>query len=318
MQKQLLREKRLLTHQHIRLASGAGPTFGVDDIACAAATHLGIWEDIGLTVDWTPAQGGVKAMGKILDGEVDAAYGGLGPVLQLRAQGKPLRIIASMARALAQNLVVQPHISSLADLKGASWAVDGIGALSHHMARSIIAELPMSDDDIKWRVTGPPPERIAELLSGEADVSLIRVEEALALTGDTTNDLKMLLGFAEMKDLVPVQPHGVLATTESYELAEPEKLQKLALGIVTASRRLNEDFDAFLKTFEHYVSVRLAPEQIETIWQQEQKSQGFAVDGEMSNEHWDKQLAAFAKLNPNLPMLERADILAVQFVKDLA
>ena len=79
-------------------------------------------------------------MNKILDGEVDAAYGGLGPVLQLRSQGHPMRIIASMARALAQNLVVQPHIKSTADLKGASWAVDGIGALSHHMARSIVAK----------------------------------------------------------------------------------------------------------------------------------------------------------------------------------
>lgn len=306
-----------MAHQHIRLASGAGPTFGVDDIACAAATHLGIWEDIGLTVDWTPALGGVKAMGKILDGEVDAAYGGLGPVLQLRAQGKPLRIIASMARALAQNLVVQPHISTVNDLKGASWAVDGMGALSHHMARSIVAELPMSDGDIKWRVTGPPPERIAELLSGQADVSLIRVEEALALAGDASNDLKILLGFAELKELVPVQPHGVLATTESYEQTEPEKMQKLSKGIVTASRQLNEDFDAFLKTFEHYVSVKLAPQQIETIWQQEQKSQGFAVDGEMSDGHWDKQLAAFARLNPDLPKLERTDILAVQFVQAL-
>ena len=176
-----------MAEHHMRLASGAGPTFGVDDIACAAASHLGLWEDAGLIVEWIPAFGGVKAMNKILDGEVDAAYGGLGPVLQLRSQGHPMRIIASMARALAQNLVVQPHIKSTADLKGASWAVDGIGALSHHMARSIVAKLPIIDDDIKWRVTGPPPERIAELLSGQADVSLIRVEEALALTNEPDN-----------------------------------------------------------------------------------------------------------------------------------
>ena len=34
----------------IRLAAGSGPTFGVDDLSCAAATHLGLWEDEGLDV----------------------------------------------------------------------------------------------------------------------------------------------------------------------------------------------------------------------------------------------------------------------------
>jgi carbamoyl-phosphate synthase small subunit len=38
----------------MRLAAG-GPTFGVDDLACAAATHLGFWTDEGLDVAWTPA-----------------------------------------------------------------------------------------------------------------------------------------------------------------------------------------------------------------------------------------------------------------------
>jgi ABC-type nitrate/sulfonate/bicarbonate transport system substrate-binding protein len=306
-----------MAQHHIRLASGAGPTFGVDDIACAAATHLGLWEEAGLIVDWTPALGGIKAMGKILDGEVDAAYGGLGPVLQLRAQGNPLRIVASMARALAQNLVVQPHIKTTDDLKGASWAIDGIGALSHQMARSIVAELPITDEDIRWRVTGPPPERIADLLSGAADVSLIRVEEALALTSDPGNDLKMLLGFVDLKTLVPVQPHGVLATTNAYETVEPEKLTMLAKGIVAASRLLNSDFNAFLSTYEKYVSVQLAPKEIERIWQQECQSHGFAVDGEMTAQHWTKQLAAFAALNPSLPRLELSDVLASQFVDSI-
>ena len=34
----------------IRLAAGSGPTFGVDDLACAAATFLGCWEDENLDV----------------------------------------------------------------------------------------------------------------------------------------------------------------------------------------------------------------------------------------------------------------------------
>lgn len=298
----------------IRLAAGSGPTFGVDDLACAAATHLGCWEEQGLSVTWTPAQGGIKAMQMALSGAVDAAYGGLGPVLQLRAQGEPLRIVASMARALAQNLVVQSPIKDAKELRGAVWAVDGIGALSHHMARCIIDALGIGDEEIDWKVLGPPPERIEGLLSGTVDASLIRVEEALALKSDDSNALHILLGFADLKELVPVQPHGVLATTEEFERDHPDTLDQLARGIIIASRRLHQDFDAFLRVYERYVSVSLPSEQIERIWTQERGSGGFAINGEMTEAHWDRQLASFAQLNPELPKLDRETVLATDFV----
>ena len=127
----------------------------------------------------------------------------------------------------------------------------------------------------------------------------------------------MLLGFVDLKILVPVQPHGVLATTEAYEDAEPDKLGLLAKGIVAASQRLHEDFDAFLKTFEHYVTIKIAPKEIEKIWLQEQQSNGFAIDGEMSKSHWNKQLKAFARLNPSLPRIQFDEVLNAKFV-DLA
>ena len=41
----------------IRLAAGSSPTFGVDDLACAAATDLGFWNDEGLNMTWTPVHG---------------------------------------------------------------------------------------------------------------------------------------------------------------------------------------------------------------------------------------------------------------------
>ena len=132
----------------IRLAAGSGPTFGVDDLACAAATHLGCWEDEGLDVTWTPVHGGVAAMQAVLDDVTDVSYGGLGPVLRFRSEGKPVRITVSMARGLAQNLVTQTRISSVDQLKGVSWALDGFGALSHHMARLLVRALNIEELDI--------------------------------------------------------------------------------------------------------------------------------------------------------------------------
>lgn len=299
----------------MKLAAGSGPTFGVDDLACAAATHLGCWADEGLDVTWTPVFGGVAAVRAILDGSVDAAYGGLGPVLKHRCEGHPVLAVVSMARALAQNLVVQKSITSVDQLRGKSWALDGFGALSHHMARCTIRALKIADDDIRWEAVGPPPERIARLLDGSIDVSLIRVEEAISLTLDENNELHTLLGFKDLKDLVPVQPHGVLSTRESYEAENPENLHKLAKGMIKASRMLNDDYTAFRKVYDHYVSVPVPDEKIQQIWQQERDSGGFAINGEVTQAHWDAQMESFVDLHPDLPRIRREDVIRTSYVE---
>lgn len=299
----------------IRLAAGSGPTFGVDDLACAAATHLGYWEAEGLDVSWTPVQGGVAAMQAVLDDVVDVSYGGLGPVLRFRSEGKPVRIIVSMARALAQNLVTQNRITSLDQLRGTSWALDGFGALSHHMARLVVRALNIAEDEIEWQAVGPPPERIERLLADTIDVSLIRVEEATSLNSDMNNNLHTLLGFAELKDLVPVQPHGVLATTETYEQAHQEELHRLTRGMIRASRALKDDFDNFRDVYDRNVTVKVADEDIYDIWQKERDSGGFAVNGELTKGHWQNQMELFYELNPELSKISRDDVIAENFVE---
>ncbi len=300
----------------IRLAAGSGPTFGVDDLACAAATHLGLWAEEGLDVSWTPVHGGVAAINAVLDGTVDVSYGGLGPVIKSRAEGNPVRAVVSMARGLAQNLIVQKRIQSTADLKGVSWALDGMNALSHHMARLTVRALGIDEADIDWQVVGPPPQRIDRLLSGTIDVSLIRVEEAISLSLEHGDKVHNLLGFADLKKLVPTQPHGVLGTTEAYETDHPEELARLTRGMIRASRALHDDYEVFRKVYDAHVTVPVPDDRIRTIWQQEHDSGGFAVNGEMSDAHWEEQMRLYRELYPELPQVSLDDILPRTFVAD--
>ena len=299
----------------VRLAAGSGETFGVDDLSCAAATDLGLWRDEGLEPTWLPVHGGVRAVEALIDGRVDVAYGGLGPALAARAGGAPVRIVVSMARALAQNLVVQKRIGEPDALRGCSWALDGFGALSHHMARLTVRALGIAEDEIEWRALGPPPERIEALLAGSIDVSLIRVEEALSLSGTHGDRLRTLLGFAELKRLVPVQPHGVLSTTEAFEAEAPDALARVVRGMIRASRTLHADAGAFERVFRGNAIVEL-PGEIAAIWRQERDNGGFAVNGEMSAAHWDAQFADFRALNPALREVSQDEILARGFVRD--
>ena len=298
----------------IRLAAGSGPTFGVDDLACAAATDLGLWADEGLDVAWTPVHGGVQAAKAVLEDRVDVGYGGLGPATAARAEGAPIRIVVSMARGLAQNLVVQKSITSTEGLRGVSWALDGFGALSHHMARLVVRALGIGEDEIEWRALGPPPERIEALLAGTIDVSLIRVEEALSLAANHGDKVANLLGFADLKRLVPLQPHGVLTTSEAYEKANPEALNRLARGMIRASRALHGELAAFEKVFRNNVTVPVPDATVREIWTQERDGGGFAVDGEMSPEHWQAQLDSYRTLNPDMREVTQDELLARGFV----
>lgn len=300
----------------MRLAAGSGPTFGVDDLACAAATHLGCWADEGLDISWTPVRGGVAAIQAVMDGAVDVSYGGLGPVLKVRSDGNPVRVVVSMARALAQNLVAQKSIVSTAQLSGVSWALDGIGALSHHMARLIVRALNIPETSIDWRVAGPPPERIAMLLARQVDVSLLRVEEAIALSLDPQSGLHTLLGFSELKGLVPIQPHGVLAARQDYVATHIEEVSRLVRGMIAASRMLNDDFEAFRKVYRHYVKVVVPEDRIKGIWQQERAANGFALNGELTLEHWGRQIELFYALNPDLGRVTFADLIDGRFVEE--
>lgn len=300
----------------VRIAAGSGPTFGVDDLACAAATSLGLWAEEGLEVTWVPVHGGVAAASSLLDGTVDVSYGGLGPVIKMRAEGRPIRAVVSMARGLAQNLVVQKRITSTADLRGVSWALDGMNALSHHMARLTVRALGIDEGEIDWQVVGPPPERIERLLNGSIDVSLIRVEEAISLSLEHDDKVRTLLGFADLKKLVPVQPHGVLATTEEYERDHPEELSRLARGMIRASRALHDDYDTFRKVYDAHVTVPVPDDRVREIWQQEHDSGGFAVNGEMSGPHWSGEMTLYHDLYPGLRAVTQDELLARQFAAD--
>jgi ABC-type nitrate/sulfonate/bicarbonate transport system substrate-binding protein len=295
--------------QPIQLARASGSAFGVDDISCAVATDLGLFRQQGIEPRWSDWRGGVAATNAVLEGKAEVGYAGFGPVLAARAQGKPVRIFVSQARALAQALIVRKDIVDPSQLRNLSWAVDGIGALSHHMSRLVVRGLKLSEADIRWEVVGPPPLRIAALLEGRVDAALIRTEEALALHRDHAGKVHRLLDFDELKKLVPLQPHGVLFTTEAWEQAHPGELVSLAKAMILAQRALYDRFEVFRDVTTANAGVKVSEPELRLLWQRETSSGGWAVNGELSKPHWEAQFDLYKTLYPDLRRVQRAEII---------
>lgn len=315
----------------IKMASGAGNTFGVDDVAIAWAWSGGFWEREGLDVEWIPKRGGVRTAEAVLAGEVDAGYGTWVPCAKLRGEGKEICILTSMAQALAQNLIVRKDkVKETADLRGKRWAVDGIGALSHTLARLIVRGLGIPESEIEWVESGPPPQRIAALLDGSVDASLVRVEEACALAREHSSSLANLLDFDRILPLAPVQPHGVLQVSEKFVKEQPEKCRKLVRGLMLASRNLHVDKEAFRKAIINHVrgghfrpadapAVAVSDKECDSIWKREVEAGSFAINGGMTQEHWQREMDMYKLLNPgdkgaDIPLQE---LLCQEQVKDV-
>lgn len=290
--------------QTLKLASGAGETFGVDDIAIAWAHSGGFWEREGVNVEWTPVRGGVMAAKAVLAREVVAGYGTWLPALKMAASGEPIQVLVSMALALAQNLIVNKNtIKSTADLKGKRWAVDGIGALSHSLGQLICKGLGIDPDEVEWVVAGPPPERKAQLLDGRADCSLMRVEEAIALERDHPELLAKLLGFEEIQPLAPVQPHGVLSVRSDWAAEHPNECRALVKGLILASRSLHDSLDNFRQAVrDHVHHVTVTDEDIAMIWSRETEAKSFAVNGGFGPRHWEANYEMYEALNAAKPV----------------
>ena len=221
----------MVATETVRMAAASGHTFGVDDIAVGAATELGYFAEASITPDWVGKPGGVAAIEALASGEVDVAYAGFGPTMRARTAGTPIKLFVSMALGLGQALVVQSRITDPAQLRGVSWAVDGIDAMSHHFAQLILRAYGVADDQVHFVVKGPPPSAVAALLSQEVDCSLIRLEEAINVTRDHPQ-LHTLLDFDQLLQLVPLQPHGVMVTHEDYAQKQPDAIVKVAQGIM--------------------------------------------------------------------------------------
>jgi hypothetical protein len=125
-----------------------------------------------------------------------------------------------------------------------------------------------------------------------------------------------MLDFAELKRLVPLQPHGVLATTEGFEAQQPHTLGALTRSMILASRALHERFEAFEQVIRRHVAVKLSREEARLLWQREHEHGGWAVNGELTRGHWEAQLAAFRALNRELPQVRVDEVKCTRFVAD--
>lgn len=298
----------------MKFASAAGQSFGLDDLPVAASYSLGIWEKLGLEVEWVKVRGAVKSMEALERGDSVVSYGGYGAALAKRSKWDKLRIIASTTLTLAQEVVGRSNLPTSDVDPVLRWAVDGIGAMSHQLAIEVIKAFSLDADRIEFVVCGPPEDRIQALASGRVDVSLLRLEEALQLTRED-NSLSKLLSFEEINSRVTNPVHGVIATSEIQIMQHREDIQKVVTGLIESSRTLKYKFAEFAKAMQSTSKIDLSADDLHLLWQRSVNANLFALDGGMNDDRWHDDIQHYCSMNKGMMSVETNEVLDHAFVK---
>jgi NitT/TauT family transport system substrate-binding protein len=196
----------------------------------------GCFEKQNLAVKIEETEGAPKSLVALLAGSTDVAAAGYLQLLDLVAQGRPLRAFFLMQRFPGFAAVVLPRsskpIRTIEDLKGAKVGVSSPGSESHRLLNYVLQRHGLRAEDISAIGVGPSVTQVPSLERGVVDAVLAqgvtitylqRRHPDLRILFDTrTPELtQAALGVEEV-------PQSVLITLESWLSSNPDTARRLA------------------------------------------------------------------------------------------
>ncbi|MBB3140478.1 ABC transporter substrate-binding protein [Halomonas organivorans] len=233
------------------------------------------WTDeAGLDLELTRFSSGPAMVQALASGELDVMYFGIGPAMVARANGVPIKVLASSIREQI-GLVARGPLAE--DFAATDDAAEAIARFTEAQGRPPkIATFPQGsvpDTVLRYWLT-------EQLGIGTDAVNIVamgadRVQQAL-LAGavDAASILEPILTTVQQRDdgarvvaradeMLPGQPGAVLAAREATLAEHPEAMKTLMALHLRATEMLTEDPEAAAPAVREFVGKRLIP--LETV-----------------------------------------------------
>lgn len=176
-------------------------TVGVIPITDVAPIYLGVqegfFEEEGLELTLTPAQGGAAIVPAVVSGDMDFGFSNVTSMIIARSQGLPIQIVANGNSSTGDRdedfagvmVAGDSDIQEITDLEGKSIAVNTLNNISDNTISAAVAESGGDPSTIDY-VEMPFPDMGAALDSGNVD-AIAAVEPFVTLAGE--NGARMVL-----------------------------------------------------------------------------------------------------------------------------
>jgi NitT/TauT family transport system substrate-binding protein len=198
------------------------------------AEKLGYYKDAGVTVTLVEESAGQDAELALLAGQVDGAGGFYDHTLDLQTKGKKVEAVVTMADVPGEQLMVSNRlknkVKTLADLKGLTIGVTGLGSSTNMLASYNVVKGGNKESDYKPLPVGAGQTLIAAMQNNRIDAAVTSEPTASLL-----KNKNLAFTFVDMnsKDGTEKALGGRYAATSLYMTNDfvkknPDVVQKLA------------------------------------------------------------------------------------------
>lgn len=244
-------------------------SIGVIPIVDVAPIYLGVQEGIfeehGLEVELTLAQGGAAIIPAIQSGDFDFGFSNITSLVIAKSQGLPLQLVAPGPQTTGEagddfsSLLVpeDSDVESIADLEGKRVAVNTLNNINDTVLKEGMRQAG-GDRDAMELVEVAFPEMVSQLESGNVDA--IMAVEPFATLGKNGGANEIYSPYAEpIEDLMIA---GYFTNTDKIE-NEPEVVESFITAMKESQQFAEDNPDAAKEILSEYTEIE--PDVIEQL-----------------------------------------------------
>lgn len=210
------------------------------------AKEAGLFKKHSLDVDLLFINGSTRGIQSLISGDLNFS-GAVGTSAMNGAMaGGEVVIINGLVNTLPYYLIGKPEIKSVEDLKGRSAAVHIPGTSADFALRLALNKVGIAYEDIKAIMVGGAPARIAAVMSGQVDFSV--VTEPGKIKGEKAG-LKVVMDMAKLN--VPFQFTCTVTTTQMIR-DNPDDVMNLVKAMAEAVHYYKNNKEQVIKIMQKY------------------------------------------------------------------
>lgn len=204
------------------------------------AAHLGYFREQGLDVELRETQAGIDSENSLLSGAVQGVIGFYDHTVTLQARGEFAESIVQLARAPGEVELaatnVDPEIASVADLRGKSVGVVGLGSSTEYLIRHVHLLYGLKSGQYALVPVGAGESFIAAMKSRHIVGGMTTEPTAsrLLASGDARVLVDLRTYATTRTVLGGVYPGASLYVTSQWRRTHPKEAMKLARALVKA------------------------------------------------------------------------------------
>jgi NitT/TauT family transport system substrate-binding protein len=195
------------------------------------AKEQGLFKRYGVDPQLIFITGGIRGAQALLAGDLAMIYIGPPPIIQARARGADVVLLASLSNQMTYIIASSSKVRRPEDLKGKRIAISSVGTSSHHVVLLALKQwgLEPRRDGITLLSTGDQGSRLAALESGATDAIIVNPGFAPTVRAKGYNVL------ADLTQLGVPYSLGALATTDRFIRASTQTVEGVLKALVAGT-----------------------------------------------------------------------------------